>query len=68
VTTRWWRWKDVDSYPGDIALSNPSPGTTQFRVPDDAAPGQTIQLVFEATDNGMPPLTRYQRAVVSVTR
>jgi hypothetical protein len=37
-------------------------------VPNDATPGQTIQLVLEATDDGTPALTRYQRVVVSVTR
>ena len=32
----------------------------------DAAPGQTIHLILEATDNGTPALTRYQRLVVTV--
>jgi hypothetical protein len=31
-------------------------------------PGQTIQLVFEVHDNGVPALTRYQRVTVAVTR
>jgi hypothetical protein len=35
-------------------------------VPVDAIPGQTIQLVLEATDDGQPALTRYERVVVSV--
>lgn len=67
VTLRWWRWKDVDSYPGDVMLSNPAAPTVQFRLPDNATPGQVIQLVVEATDRGQPSLTRYQRVVVSVT-
>jgi hypothetical protein len=40
----------------------------RLRVPDDAAPGQTIQLVLEATDDGRPALTRYARVVVTVVR
>ena len=68
VTLRWWRWKDVDTYPGDVTLSNPAAPTVEFRLPDDAMPGQVIQLVVEATDSGRPALTRYQRLAVSVTR
>jgi len=34
----------------------------------DASAGQTIHLIFEATDNGTPPLSRYQRVIVSVRR
>jgi len=67
VTVRWWRWKDVDTYPGEATLSRPAARITQLRVPDDATPGQVIQLVVEATDSGQPWLTRYQRVVVSVT-
>ncbi len=68
VAVRWWRWKDVDTYPGDVSLSDPTALTTRLQVPNDAAPGQTIQLVLEATDDGTPALTRYQRVIVSVTR
>jgi hypothetical protein len=66
VTVKWWRWKDVDTYPGDVTLANPASLATSFQVPSDAKAGQTIQLVLEATDNGTPPLTRYQRVVVTV--
>ena len=68
VTTRWWRWKDVDTYPGEVTLSNATSLATSLQVPADAIAGQTIQLILEATDNGTPALTRYQRVVVSVTR
>lgn len=68
VTMRWWRWKGVDTYPGEVMLSTSAPGRLQFQVPHDAVAGQTIQLVLEATDDGAPPLTRYQRVVVSVAK
>ena len=67
VSVRWWRWKDVDTYPGEVSLSDPTALTTRLQVPADAMAGQTIQLVLEAKDNGMPALTRYQRVTVSVT-
>jgi hypothetical protein len=66
VTVRWWRWKDVDTYPGDVTLSEATTLTSRLHVPNDAAPGATIQLVIEATDDGIPSLTRYQRVIVVV--
>ena len=68
VAVRWWRWKDVDTYPGDLSIQDSTSLAASFRVPADAAPGQTIQLVLEGTDNGTPPLTRYRRVLVTVTR
>jgi hypothetical protein len=68
VNVKWWRWKDVDTYPGEVTLSAPTSLATSLQVPSDAVAGQTIQLVLEATDDGAPPLTRYRRVVVSVTR
>jgi cellulose-binding protein len=68
VAVRWWRWKDVDTYPGEVNLSDATALVTRLHVPEDAIPGQTIQLVLEATDAGTPALTHYQRVVVSVTR
>jgi cellulose-binding protein len=39
-----------------------------FRVPDDAKPGQTINFILDATEDGTPQLTRYQRMLVTVQR
>lgn len=68
VVARWWRWKDVDTYPGDVSISQTATPVMQITVPNDAEPGQTIELILEATDNGTPALTRYQRVVVFVVR
>ena len=68
VTVRWWQWKDVGTYPGRVTLTNPGALGTSLRVPSDASAGQTIHLILEATDNGAPPLTRYQRVMISITR
>jgi hypothetical protein len=65
---KWWQWKDVDTFPSQVAFSNPNALATSVQVPTDATAGRTIHLILEATDNGMPPLTRYRRAVVTVTR
>ena len=66
VKARWWRWKDVDTYPGDVSIASASSLEASVQVPADAVPGQTIQLVLEGTDDGAPNLTRYQRVVLTV--
>jgi hypothetical protein len=68
VKTTWWQYNDAGTYPGDIVIADPASLKTKFRIPDDAKPGQTIHVIFEATDNGAPPLTRYGRVVVTVTK
>ncbi|MFL5620030.1 MAG: nucleoside hydrolase-like domain-containing protein [Gemmatimonadaceae bacterium] len=66
VAVRWWRWKDVDTYPSEITIANPTSLATSLVVPSDATADQTIQLILEATDDGKPALTRYRRVVVTV--
>jgi hypothetical protein len=66
VKVIWWQDKDAGTYSGDIRFSDRSALSTSFRVPDDAQPSQTIHAILEATDNGTPPLTRYQRLIVRI--
>ena len=66
VTTKWWQYNEAGTYTADIAVADANALETSFRVPDDATPGQTIHFILEATDDGTPTLTRYQRVVVTV--
>jgi hypothetical protein len=66
VDMAWWQWVEVGTYPGAVSLSDPDAPATSATVPADAEPGQTIHMVLEATDRGAPPLTRYQRVVLTV--
>ncbi|MFL6446507.1 MAG: hypothetical protein ACJ746_02270 [Bryobacteraceae bacterium] len=66
VKVTWWQYKAAGTYPGDVNFSDPAALSTTFHVPDDAQLGNVIHLVLEATDNGTPPLTRYQRVIVRV--
>jgi hypothetical protein len=68
VSVKWWQWKDVGTYPGTVTLVNPTALATSMQVPADASAGQTIHLILEATDDGTPALTRYERVVVIVAR
>ena len=44
----------------------PAEQDASFTVPEDAGKGETIHIICEVTDAGTPPLTRYQRVVVTV--
>ena len=66
VKPLWWQYNAAGTYPGDVVFSGAGGLSTSFRVPEDARTGQTIHVILEATDNGAPPLTRYQRVIVRV--
>jgi hypothetical protein len=66
LTIRWWQYGDADTYPGLIAFSATDALTTTFRVPQDVAKGQTIHALIQVTDSGVPPLTSFQRVIVTV--
>ncbi|WP_212611495.1 DUF1593 domain-containing protein [Sphingomonas gellani] len=61
VSLKWWVWKEAGTYKGDAKIAAGS-----LIVPADAKPGDTIQVIAEATDNGDPTLTRYDKVVITV--
>lgn len=65
VAVSWWQF-GVGSYPGRVVIENNASLEATVQVPKDAAKGQTIHVVLEATDNGTPALTRYQRVVITI--
>ncbi|MGC3947045.1 MAG: DUF1593 domain-containing protein [Chryseolinea sp.] len=65
LTTTWSQLK-VGSYGGDVAITNPNALQCRVAIPRDAVPGQTIHILLQASDNGTPALTRYQRVVITV--
>lgn len=65
VSVRWWQFQ-VGTYPGEVGISNENSARTKVLIPKDAVPGQTIHIIAEATDNGSPVLTSYQRIIITV--
>jgi hypothetical protein len=65
VSIKWWQFQ-VGTYAKQITILNSDSLQTRVIIPKDAAPGQTIHVVMEATDNGVPALTRYQRVVITI--
>jgi len=63
---RWWQYEEVDTYNGTIEIDNADQPDASFTVPDDAGNGETIHIICEVTDDGVPRLKRYQRVVVEI--
>ena len=65
VAIKWWQFR-VGTYSNKVTINNPESKQAEVEVPKDAVSGQTIHVVLEATDNGSPSLTRYQRVIITV--
>jgi len=65
VTTKWWQFQ-VGTYLQKINIVKPEALQTEIEIPKDALSGQTIHIILEATDNGTPAITRYQRVIITV--
>ena len=63
-----WLQLEVGAYPGKVEIVEPNALHADVLVPKDAKAGQTIHLILEATDDGTPALTRYQRVVIVVKK
>ncbi len=66
VTSRWWRYVEAGSYQGVAELTGTDGAEATLAVPSDAAAGQTIHVILEATDSAPIPLKRYARVIVTV--
>jgi len=65
VSIKWWQFR-VGTYPNTVNISNSTTSQTKVTIPKDAIAGQTIHMILEATDNGIPRLTSYQRVIITV--
>jgi len=65
VSIKWWQFQ-VGTYPNKVDISNPTSLQSKVTIAKDAVAGQTIHLILEATDNGSPALTTYQRVIITI--
>ncbi len=52
--------------PGGIALEGSDTNMVTFVVPENAKSGDTIHIIAEVVDDGVIPLKRYQRVILTV--
>jgi len=67
VSIKWWQFQTTADGK-NITIVNPTSAQAEVSIPKDATPGQTIYLILEATDNGTPAITRYQRVNIMVKK
>lgn len=63
---KWWYYKEVSNYKGDIKIENASTSDVLLKVPNDISQEKTIHIICEVNDNGSPQLTRYKRIIINV--
>ncbi len=66
LTYHWWQYQQADTYDGSVEIESAGQQNASLTVPADAKRGETMHIICEVTDDGTPPLTRYQRIVVRV--
>ena len=66
LSYKWWQYREAGTYRGAVTLAGGDTLNATFTIPRDARPGDTIHLILEVEDSGAPPLTRYQRVIVTV--
>ena len=63
----WFHYPEAGTWQGALELEGKNTLTAKARIPENAAHGKTIHIIFMATDDGEPALTRYRRAVIEVS-
>jgi hypothetical protein len=64
LTFKWWQYHEADSASAKVSITTPSAKTASFTVPSES--GKQVHIILEVTDNGTPPLTRYQRMIFKI--
>ena len=66
VEYHWRHYPEAGSYDGTIEIRDALKEEASFVAPEHADKGKYIHIICEATDSGIPQLTRYQRIVVEI--
>jgi hypothetical protein len=67
VTYTWYQHKEADTTNTSVTIQNKNSITdAYFIIPQAVKAGETIHIILEATDNGNPKLTRYERLIIHV--
>jgi hypothetical protein len=65
LTCKWWQYADADSATATVSIANSdSLDQASFVAPNE--PGEQVHIILEVTDNGTPPLVRYQRIICDI--
>lgn len=62
----WFQYREAGSYPGAVELDGSENAVAVRVVAPKVGKPETIHFILRVTDKGRPPLSRYQRIVVTV--
>jgi hypothetical protein len=65
ITYGWWEYRDAGSYNGKIELKDNTLAKTEFIAPKVSEP-ETIHMIINVKDDGIPILRAYQRVIITV--
>ncbi|HWN94501.1 MAG TPA: nucleoside hydrolase-like domain-containing protein [Methylomirabilota bacterium] len=60
---KWFNYREAGTYPGSVLVVGADTPNARVTVPQDSG-GKNFHVVVAVTDDGLPPLTRYRRAVI----
>jgi len=64
LSFRWQFYPEPSTYSGALRLENADTPVASFRAPMVKG-AQSIHIILTVTDSGVPPLSRYQRLIVT---
>jgi hypothetical protein len=64
LTYRWWQYHEADFAESRVSITDASAQQASFVAPNE--PGKQVHIILEVTDEGTPPLVRYQRVVCNI--
>jgi hypothetical protein len=65
LTRAWFIYPEAGTFTGEVQLSSEGGEVTTLISPSVTQP-QTIHVILRLTDNGVPALTSYRRAIIEV--
>lgn len=65
LSFQWWQYSEADSATSTVTIARgDSEDEASFVVPNE--PGKQLHIILEVTDDGSPPLVRYQRIICNI--
>ena len=68
LSYRWWQYTEADTYNGIVEVRDAEQINASLTLPCDVNDMDTIHIICEVKDNGVPALTRYQRVVITLDK
>lgn len=67
LSFKWWHYPEAGTYRGEVVIESADQIEATFIAPPSTRVNDTIHIICEVTDDGVPPLTRYQRVIVTLS-